>query len=118
MGRIQSQASGAWSPWPPATAPACSAWEAPPTGAEEDSERTFEAILSVEPTVVREAATAAAAIVEPVDTELAETARAQLEGLVDADGETPAALRHRDHHADPHHPRLSTRCVLLGPPWG
>lgn len=63
-------------------------WEAPPNGPEQDADRTFEAILSVEPSVVREAATAAAAIAEPIDPELAAAARSQLEGLVDADAES------------------------------
>ncbi len=63
-------------------------WEAPPSAPEQESERTFEALLSFEPAVVREAAAAATAIAEPIDAELAGAARAQLEGLVDAD---PAA---------------------------
>jgi DICT domain-containing protein len=67
-------------------------WEAPPSGPEEDGERTFEAILSVEPAVVRESAAAAAAIAEPIDPELAAAARSQLEGLVDADPESQLRL--------------------------
>lgn len=67
-------------------------WEAPPSGPEEDGERTFEAILSVEPSVVRESAAAAVAITEPIEPELAAAARSQLEGLVDADPEVQLRL--------------------------
>jgi DNA-binding transcriptional MerR regulator len=63
-------------------------WEAPPNAPEDEDDRTFEALLSFEPAVVREAAAAATAIAEPIDPELAASARSQLEGLVDAD---PAA---------------------------
>jgi DNA-binding transcriptional MerR regulator len=67
-------------------------WEAPPSGPEDDAERTFEAILSVEPAVVRESAAAAAAIAAPIDPGLAAATRSQLEGLVDADPESQLRL--------------------------
>jgi DICT domain-containing protein len=67
-------------------------WEAPPSGPEDDAERTFEAILSVEPAVVRESVAAAAAIAAPIDPGLAAATRSQLEGLVDADPESQLRL--------------------------
>jgi DICT domain-containing protein len=67
-------------------------WEAPPNAPEHDANRTFEALLSFEPAVVREAAAAATAIAEPIAPELAAAARSQLEGLVDADLETQLRL--------------------------
>jgi DNA-binding transcriptional MerR regulator len=56
-------------------------WEPPGRAPSPDPEREFEVLLSVEPTVVREAAEAAAAIAAPLAPEIAEAARRRLEGL-------------------------------------
>jgi len=56
-------------------------WEPPARRPARDPEREFEVLLSVEPTVVREAAEAAAAIAAPLAPEIAEAARRRLEGL-------------------------------------
>ena len=56
-------------------------WEPPGRAPSPDPEREFEVLLSVEPTVVRDAAEAAAAIAAPVAPEVAEAARRCLEGL-------------------------------------
>lgn len=57
------------------------AWEPPRHSAPADSEREFELLLSVEPTVVREAAEAAAALAAPLAPEVAVAARSYLEQL-------------------------------------
>ncbi len=57
------------------------AWEPPGRSASGDTEREFELLLSVEPAVVREAAEAATALAAPLSPEVAERARAHLEGL-------------------------------------
>jgi DICT domain-containing protein/predicted DNA-binding transcriptional regulator AlpA len=68
------------------------AWEPPGRSSPGDAEREFELLLSVEPAVVREAAEAATALAAPLVPDVAEQARAYLEGLAPPRAETQLRL--------------------------